>query len=155
MARRQVKPAVPTDPRERAIHDLQTVRAEIRDHLIRAGIQESEINVPTRHLDKLTTEQIQELLLWHSEFRNGPWTAVQTIWKLREPAFWENLMMFGQHKMREQKLLKVELKKLRIAWRKRHGDPEEQQPDDQPKAKGGKVKKEAASVSDGTPENPE
>lgn len=125
MAKRQVKPAVPTDPRERTIHDLQTIRAEVRDHLIRAGVQESEFNVPIRHLDKLTTEQIDDLLKWHREFHAGPWASVQSIWKLREAAFWENLMLFGQHKLREQKLLKAELKKLRIAWRQRHGEPEE------------------------------
>lgn len=140
MAKRQAAPKVELNPRDQSISDLHLLRAEIQEHIIRAGIQESEFNVPIRQIDKMTNDEIESLLTWHRGFYSGPWTDVQKIWALREPSFWANLALLGQHKLREQKLLRAALKKLRIAWRKRHGDPTEE---------------EAAPVENDAPQDPE
>lgn len=109
-------------PRDLLIDDLQRLREEAKPHVIRAGIQETEFDVPVRDLDKLSDEALNELIQWHKEFRATAIQGVLEIWLLKPEEWWGNLVtLFSLHKTREQKLLRAAQKKLRISWRKRHG----------------------------------
>lgn len=125
MPKKQVAPiTVPTE-RDQLILNLQAVREEIQPYILMAGIQLTEFNAPLRAIEKQTLEQIRELMSICSELRDGPVHKVVVIWRLREPSYWEQLRLLGQDNTREQKLLKAELKFLRIAWRHRNEQAKE------------------------------
>lgn len=93
-----------------------------------SGIQTSEINASMKAIEKRTSEQIRFFFDFLCGLRDGPVQKVLAVYRLREPDYWERLRSFGQENNREQKLLKAELKFLRIAWRQRNEQVKEKSP---------------------------
>lgn len=119
MPRKQPVPPTVLNERDQLILELNAVRTELEPFILKSGIQQTEFNAPVRQLESMTIEQITTHLDCLKTLKAGALKKVLAIWKLRDLQYWENLRLMGQENTREQKLLKGELKALRIAWRQR------------------------------------
>ncbi len=111
----------------------------MKEQLVASGIQQSELDVPFKDLAERPIEWIRSLQTWLELLKIGPYAKVLATYSLREPQFWINMeTLYGLHNTREQKDLKRARRLLRIAWRKRHGQPvvEAEAPVDDPVEEG-------------------
>lgn len=124
-------------PIETVRHQIETVHGEMRDRCLAAGIHEQHYNKPLKGVEELSLEALEGLFSWLQEFYDGPYRDMLSIWQLKPADWWQNMeTLFQQRKTREQKLLRAEYKKLRKAWYRRNGQPEESQEPIQDEAAG-------------------
>lgn len=118
--RRQPEPELTY--RDQLVLSLTTLHAALRPLCLRAGLTEIQYDAPLKSVPDLTNEAIEELYAWFQSFHITAYESLAAIWRLKPPEWWHNMeTLFSLRKTREQKLLKAESRKLRMAWSKRHG----------------------------------
>ena len=86
-----------------------------------AGVKEVDIPLSIPTLEVATDEELQAFDAWLTGIKNGLYRDALAVWQLREPEYWANLKMMGEHKLREQLALKAALEPLRKSWRRKNG----------------------------------
>lgn len=110
--------------RAKLLADIHMLHDYMREEILESGVQEAQYNFPLRNEENMTNEQLEEFQAFLQSFRIGPFAGLLTVRSYRPKEFWNNLsMLFGQRKLREQKLLRIEQKKVRNAWHKRYAPP--------------------------------
>lgn len=94
----------------------------MRYEMLASGVMDVHYDSEVKDLTNHTNEDLEQLLSLLFSIAEGPYAEVLVVRKLRPVEWWANMTaLFSQHQLREQKLLKIEQKKLRAAWRNRRG----------------------------------
>jgi hypothetical protein len=120
MPRKKKPETVELTGRERTLDEIKKLHDFMRNEVIEAGVMNVHYDVDVRDFPNRTNEQLEAYLVMLRVIRDGVFQQLLNVRHLRPEDWWANIHgLFGQHQLREQKLLKIEQKKLRVAWRNR------------------------------------
>jgi hypothetical protein len=101
---------------QQAWDDVSKMLDGVRPHLLRAGIPERQLSMPTAEPVEIRIERYVEIFDWlHALTQSDEWAALMKAWKLRPEHIWEGYALHEIKGLQEQILLE----KAQIAIRKR------------------------------------
>lgn len=103
--------------RDKLLYDIHTIHEVMRNEAFESGIQTQHYDAIIRDEEKMTNEQLERVLGYLKKLHSGPYLEVTKVRILRPKEFWTNLkIVFQQHGLIEQKMLKAKQKEMRAFW---------------------------------------
>lgn len=98
---------------------MEKLIAELRPHLLQAGIPERQVTMPTADPEDIKIERYVQIFDWLSNFKTSDeFAAYLKVWRLRTPSQWQSYIDLDITGLQEQILLEKANAVLKRRWKR-------------------------------------